>query len=86
MRTVELSDEVFARAEREAEARGIKVDELVNQFVGNGLLESAPPEKKRNRVQFPILHSSAPGTLKITKEMIDQLDLEEDLKHLGPFF
>jgi hypothetical protein len=81
MRTVELSDEVFARAEAEAAERGVPVDELVNQVVDKGIPSKSLRE--RTRLKFPLIPSDRPGTLRITKEMIDAVELEDDLRRSG---
>lgn len=83
MRTVEISDEVFERAEKEALAKGVPVGRLIEGLVEQGI----PPEPKAtgHRVKFPLIHSDVPGKLHITKEIIDQVELEDDLRRSGLF-
>ncbi len=40
-------------------------------------------EPPRRRVEFPIIKSKHPGMGNITQEMIDQIELEDDLKRGG---
>lgn len=44
MRTVELSDEVYERAERAAAERGMPVNEWINQMVDRAFLPCLPKE------------------------------------------
>ncbi len=83
MRTVELSDEVFELATRAAEARGLTVVE----YVGRRIAEDAPAEKPSvasgKRLDFPLIRSERPGTLDVTKEMINDIELDDYLGRNG---
>lgn len=83
MRTVELSDEIYERAERAAASRGVPEGELVDELLGRELPTKSPESTPMRRVEFPLIHSSVPGTLRITKEMIDEAELEDDLDRSG---
>ena len=82
MRTIELSDEIFEQAERVASARGISVVEYFGQKVVEDV-RSAPLEPTDTCVKFPIFDSNSPGALRNTKEILEELELEDDLRRSG---
>ncbi len=81
MRTVELSDEIFERAERAAAQQGLPVAQLVERLVDRGV--PSPPEPTGYRADFPLIKSDRPGTREITKEMIEAIELEDYLGRGG---
>lgn len=82
---IDLNDGLLRRAEVEAKTRGITVSDLLRQALIKEL-DAHPHEQilpsELGFVQFPIFKSKAPGTLKITPEVISALDKEEDKFHL----
>jgi hypothetical protein len=71
--TLDLPDELYRRLKAEAALRGTTVKEIVRNAVEREIgLAGATGEKKR-RVRFPVLNSSAPGSLRITNREIDDL-------------
>ena len=76
MRTLEIEDELFERAEAEATRRGITLEELA----AKALMEAIP---KGQRVEFPIFTSKNPGSLHLTNEDIRRMEEEDDLRMLG---
>lgn len=83
MRTVELPDEVYERAARAASARGLTVVEYLERKVEEDAKPSEASPATGYRAKFPIFESKNPGNLNITKELIDQVELEDDLRHSG---
>lgn len=76
MRTLEIEDELFEKVEAEATRQGITLEELAAKALANAI-------PKGNRVEFPIIFSGQPGTLKITNEDIRRMEEEDDLRMLG---
>ena len=71
----------LGRGVRAGGARGLPVAQLIEGLVDQGVPEQAEPTGKR--VQFPIFQSRNPGSRKITKKMIDQAELEDDMARSG---
>ena len=46
---------------------------------------STPAKAPGNRVAFPLIRSEVPGTLVVTKETIDEVECEDDLRRSGSF-
>jgi hypothetical protein len=82
MRTVELPDEVYERAARAASARGLTVVEYLERKVEEDATH-AEPRATGKRLDFPLIHSNQPGKLHITKEMIEQVELDDYLGRSG---
>ena len=83
MRTVELPDEVYERAEQAASARGMTVVQYLERKVQEDTSrEEHKPSAKR--LDFPLIPSDRPGTLHITKEMIEMVELDDYLGLLRP--
>ena len=76
MRTLEIEDELFERAEAEATRRGITLEELA----AKALTDAIPSGL---RVEFPIFTSKNPGSLHLTNEDIRRMEEEDDLRMLG---
>jgi len=59
--TVDIPDELYQRAELQAVREGIPVGDLIAQALRSALHERPPAGGQR--IPFPLLHSSQPGTL-----------------------
>jgi hypothetical protein len=85
MRTsLDLDDDLMRRAKIAAIERGITLRELIGNALLRDLSETRtePPMRK---LEFPLIKSKNPGSLKITLEEIKQAELEDDLKRSGLF-
>jgi len=63
--------------------RGLTFRELVIRALGIELQTPSTLSPNRRRVNFPIIDSGPPGTLKISREDILQAELEDDLRRSG---
>ena len=66
MRTIiDIPDDLCQQAESEAAREGIPVDHLIAQALRLALRET--PRAGHERIVFPLIHSSQPGTLGVSQ-------------------
>lgn len=83
--TLDLPDETFRQLKAQAALRGMKLKELVTQFIERGLAAGTiPPAPLRGRPPLPVAirrDSNAPFTLALTNAelyaILDEQDLEQ---------
>ena len=77
--TVEIEEATFRRTKALAGLRGISLKELINRALERELAREAstlPP--LRHRVRLPLVPSSAPGSLPLNSDRIQEILDEED--------
>lgn len=88
--TLDLPDEIFRKLKAEAALRGLKLKELVTQFIERGLVADAgPPTPLRPRSAFPVAIArdlGTPMTPALTNEQLHSLLEEEDLAQVRRVF
>jgi hypothetical protein len=65
--TVDIPDNTYRRLKSRAAAEGSSVKRLILESVEK---ELATRERKRGKIKLPLVHSSKPGTLRLTNDEI----------------
>lgn len=74
--TVEIPDELFRRAKRLALSRETTLKELVIRALRREIDEGSG--KSPRRVEFPLVRSGAAGSVRVSAEEIEALDVDDD--------
>ncbi len=74
--TVELPDSLLRQAKEKALAQGITLKEVVIQALRKDL-EAGDPSSLR-LVEFPLIQTGMPGTVRITNADIEALEIDDD--------
>jgi hypothetical protein len=85
--TIDLPDEVFQQAQRQAAKQGLDVVRFLSTAVTKMVQANQPPPPRGRRVEFPIIRAK-PGASAITKEMVDLAEahlLREEAEYYGKF-
>ena len=84
MRTsIDLPDELLREAKIAAVNRGVTLRELVTDALERELHGSREPSQAPKRLDFPLIRSGIPGSLRILSDDIRRMDEEEDLRGMG---
>jgi len=75
--TIEIDDELYRQVKAAAAIRGRKVKDLVAEGLLIVLRSSHSTHPVR-RIQLPIVKSKRPGTLRLSNEMISQVEARLD--------
>jgi hypothetical protein len=81
MRTsIDLPDELLREAKIAAVNRGVTLREFVTEALDREL-HGTPASPKR--LDFPLIRSGVPGSLRITTEDVRRVEEEDDLRGMG---
>ena len=84
MRTsIDLPDELLREAKIAAVNRGVTLRELVTDALHHELHGTTAPSQPLRTLDFPLIRSGVPGSLRITAEDIRRLEEEDDLRVMG---
>ena len=75
--TIEIDDELYRQVKAAAAIRGRKVKDLVAEGL-RIVLRSSHAAHPVCRIQLPIVKSKRPGTLRLSNEMISQVEARLD--------
>jgi len=78
--TIEIDDELYRRVKAAAALRGRKVKDLVAEGLRT-VLRSSHTGLRTRRIQLPIVKSKKPGTLRLSNEMIAEVEARLDTGH-----
>ncbi len=76
--TVDLSEDLYRKAKAISALQGVSLKQLITRAVAREI-ENYPITAEHNRIEFPLVRSSRPGSAKITPELIAKLLETEDL-------
>lgn len=74
--TVEIPDDLFRRTKETALARGLTLKEVVIRALRREVEDDRPIS--RRRVDFPIVHTDASGSVRVTSADIEALQVDDD--------
>jgi hypothetical protein len=75
--TIEIDDELYRQVKAAAAIRGRKVKDLVADGL-RAILRSSHSSIRTRRIRLPIVKSKRPGTLRLSNEMIAELEARLD--------
>lgn len=73
--TIDIPDDLFRAAKKKAADNGEKLKDVYIRALEREV--GVVPARKGHRVKFPLIHSDAPGTVRLTNEDIADI-LHED--------
>jgi len=76
--TIDLPDALFRRAKAVSSLRGTTLKEFITQAVEHELTGSSLMLESR-RVEFPLVHSKRPGSIRVTPDLVASLLEREDV-------
>jgi hypothetical protein len=76
-------DDLVGEAKIEANRKGITFGDLVSEALKSYLHPNPEPRANPHRLTGGFFDNGAPGTFILTKEMIDQAELEDDMRRGG---
>jgi len=81
--SIDLPDELLREAKIAAVNRGVTLRELVTNALDHELHGTPALSQPLKRLDFPLIRSGVPGSLRITAEDIPRLEEEDDLRAMG---
>ena len=78
--TIEIDDELYRQVKAAAAIRGRKVKDLVAEGL-HSVLRSSHSVLPTRRIHLPIVKSKKPGTLRLSNEMIAEVEARLDTGH-----
>lgn len=84
MRTsIDLPDELLREAKIAAVNRGVTLREIVTEALDHELHGTPAQPQALKTLDFPLIRSGVPGSLRITAEDIRCVEEEDDLRGMG---
>ena len=76
--SIDLSEDLYRKAKAISTLQGVSHRQLITRAVAREI-ENHPIATERDRIHFPLVRSSRPGSAKITPEIIAKILEAEDL-------